>query len=345
MTLEASYENVVISFGCKRHELLELIAELIPRPAELHRRRWRVQLLDNTIADLKSTLTACNNQIDTERAKLDELNSQCARLRGQEEKLTQDLKILQGVTGMKVAYPSDIRSQALDEIYAMSDEFRVKMTDLYFDLTPIRQSLPVDLTIEKDSLVLVSTMEDFIRVEFDSRANEAYLCREALEKTEAAQRLEREVRATELRLEREIAEQEKRILTSGDRIKEAIDGQADEVKREGEKINAEYKKMTEDLEKSVRDLAEQEIKLRRRCDSLEQYNQALKANLRRLAKEVERELEQFEHRLKVIKKTPKTVDVKLVNMSMILGEKSSLIHDAVAEMRREIASVSRTIRA
>jgi len=37
------YEKMVTSFGKKRHELLELITEIVPHAAELHRRRWRVQ--------------------------------------------------------------------------------------------------------------------------------------------------------------------------------------------------------------------------------------------------------------------------------------------------------------
>jgi chromosome segregation ATPase len=187
---------------------------------------------------------------------------------------------------------------------------------------------------------MIATMDDLVRLEFDSRCDEAFLSKEEIDRTEAAQRLEREVKAKEMKLQREIALQAKRLQDSGARMKEAIAAQAEELKREGVRINSEYRKMTEDLERSTQDLAVQEVQLSHRCKSLQTYNQSLKESMRRLTEELERELEEFEHRLEVIRKNPRAVDVQLVNMSMILGQKSALIKNAIGSMRHEIASLT-----
>lgn len=246
MEEELDYERVVRSFNTKRHELLEMINNIVPRPSELHRRRWRVQQLENTISDLKSTVTACNNQLDTESAKLEELNSQTTRLRAQESKLTGDLKILQGVTGMETPFARNAHSPTLESITSMSERFRVNFSNFFFDLPVIHQSLPLDPTLSRDSQILVSTMSDLISVEFDGRATDAALSREAGERAAAAELLEIEVKEKELRLGREIEQQRRRLLESATRMRENMDLQAIDLKREGKRINEEYEQMLED---------------------------------------------------------------------------------------------------
>ena len=119
MSEESAYAHLLSRFDPKRRELLQFISELVPSAVDMHKRRWRVQLLDNAISDVKETLVAMNNQIDTERAQLDELNSQTDRLRAQEAKLLADVKILQGVTGMKANLPQDGTCIELDSINEM----------------------------------------------------------------------------------------------------------------------------------------------------------------------------------------------------------------------------------
>lgn len=337
MSAEYQYEQLVSNFGSKRHELLQLITEIVPHPSELHRRRWRVQQLENSITDLKETITACNNQIDTERAKLDELNSEADRLRSQELKLIADLKILQGVTGMEATMPRDGTSEDLVEISAMSEEFRSRFADFCFDLPPIKQELPLDHSVERDSQILVDTMEDFVRLQFDTRSTDANLSKKATETTEEARKLEREVKEKELKLEREIECQRKRIQASAQRMKETIESQGDELRKQGAKLQEEYTKMMDELKRSTDDLTAQEASLKHRCANLELYNNSNRENLRRRAHEIEEELARLEKRMETIRSNPNTVDKKLVNMSLILRKKSANMDIAIAEMHRELA--------
>jgi chromosome segregation ATPase len=344
MQEEYDYERLVTGFNGKRHELLEMINSIVPRPSELHRRRWRVQQLENTIGDLKATVTACNNQLDTERARLDELNGESSRLRAQEQKLTEDLRILQGVTGMATPFARDARSPALAAIEAMAERFRARFANFFFDLPPIRQSLPLDPTLARDAQVLVATMEDFIRLQFDARAADAGLSREAAERTAAAEALEVEVRAREQRLAREIEQQRRRLTDSAARMRENMDAQAAELKREGARINAEYEQMLEDLRRSTEGLALQEERLRGRCLRLEAQQRSLRAAAARRVAEVARELDAFERRVAMIRAEPRTADRALVNLSLLLADRAGRVEDAVAEMRREIGRLARALR-
>ena len=107
MTLEAHYEQLVRGFETKRRELLNLLTQIVPKPTEMHRRKWRIKQLDNAIADIKTTIAACNLQLDDERANLEQLNTEYDRLLGQARKLTEDVKMLEGVTGMPAVMPFD----------------------------------------------------------------------------------------------------------------------------------------------------------------------------------------------------------------------------------------------
>lgn len=343
MAADFEYERLVVSFGQKRHELLELITEIVPRAAELHRRRWRVQQLENTISDLKMTVTACNNQLDTERAKLDELGTEGTRLRAQEVKLAHDLRILQGVTRLDARFPRDGSNATLDSINSMAESFRANFSTFFFDLPPIGQELPIDPTLSRDSQILVSTLEDFIRIQFDVRSSDAHLSKDVGDKAAIAEQLELEVKEKELHLEREIERQRARIRNSAVRMRQSIDGQAAELRRQGEKINTEYEKMIEDLKKSTADLAFQEEKLNVRCQHLETYQRSSKENLRRKVMEIETELDLFDHRLEVIRAAPHTVDQRLVNMSLILSKKAWLVEDGVRQMRQEIVALLRSL--
>ena len=339
-----NYDALIANFEPKRHELLLLINEMIPRPADLHRRRWRVQLLENSIADLKETLVACNNQIDTERAKLDELNSQTDRLRAQEQKLMTDVKILQGVTGLTAQFPHDGASPELDKIQSMSDQFRTRFADFSFDLPPIKQVLEVDPTLERDAQVLVETMKDFVRVQFESRSSKAALAREASAHRADARKLEQELKEKELRVEREIALQRKRIEGSAERMKESMEEQTENLKKENARIHEELNELVTKQKKSAEDLEVQEKHLRERCERLKMHNDAAKENLARRAEEIEMELERLEKRIEVIRRNPKTVDKQLVNLALILNQKSVSIDHVVAEIRREIAEFTKWVR-
>ena len=337
MDEEWGYDVLVSSFQPKRHELLLLINEMAPRPADLHRRRWRVQQLENSISDLKETLIACNNQTDTERAKLDELNSQTDRLRAQELKLMTDVKILQGVTGLAAKFPSDATSKELDTINSMAEEFRSRFANFYFDLPPIKQVLEVDPTLESDSRILVETMKDFVRVQFDSRSTQAILAREASAHRADAKILEQQVKEKELRVEREIALHRKRIEDSADRVKETMEEQTHHLKKENARIHEELEHLMNTQARSTEDLAAQKKLLKARCERLTLRNQATKENFAKRAQEIEMELERLEKRIQVIRREPKAVDKKLVNMALILNQKTASIDRVVSEIRRDIA--------
>jgi hypothetical protein len=337
------YEQLVEGFKSKRQELLELITQLVPRPTDLHRRRWRLQILENAISDLKTALGACNDQIDKDRVELDEKNDESMRLRAQERKLYQDVKLLEGASGVKAQFPDSIQSEAFQEVETLSQSFRDRFSDFLSSIPPIRQTLPIDVSLERDCQILVSTMEDYAQLLFDARSSDACLSKEAKEKTEVARNLERAVKAKDLQIQREIEVSEKKIRSSAQKMKSTMEQQAKNLKTEERKVQQEYQQTIGKLKHSTKDLKEQQSTLARRVESLENRNLAMRENLRRKAMDIEIEIDRLVRKFAFIRDTPESADHALINTSLLLEEGPSPLDKAVLRLRSDIEEFRRDI--
>ncbi|OHS95636.1 hypothetical protein TRFO_38231 [Tritrichomonas foetus] len=332
------YEQSLISFQKKREGLLELLAKVTPQASELHRRRWRVQKLDNSLFDIKQTVAACNMQLDDERTQLEDLNSETDRLKAMNYKLMEDVKILEGVTGIRSMVSDRIKDPIYDKINEISLNFRDDFSDFYQSLPIIKQELPLDPTIEKTSRVLIDTLHDCVGLTFDTRAENAFLSKEANDKTIKMKEFEKELKAKEMKLQTDVDNQRKRIEESTKRMLMSIDQQGTELRKEAHRIEEEFMKEHIELKKNIDSLASQERNLIFRVNNMKTYNESLKENMKRRVLELEVELDRFHKRINVIRRNPKTVDKKLVNMSLLMSRKSALLDQAIQQMRTEIAS-------
>ena len=99
-----------------------------------------------------------------------------------------------------------------------------------------------------------------------------------------------------------------------------------------------------DKDKKLDDLESEEKILQRRCNSLESFSKSLDESMRRRAMELEFEIDRFENRIRAIKTNPNVVDKKLINMSLVIGEKSQLMTNAIKSMREEISRLNQEVR-
>lgn len=340
MSNDLRYEQSIIAFQKKRHDLLELLAKVMPNTGELHKRQWRSQQLDNALFDIKETVGACNLQLDEEKAQLEDYQSETDRLRAMNTKLKEDVKILEGVTGMKGKIPEDIDDPIYDQIITTSSEFRENFAIFYENLAAIKQEIPIDAILERNSKVLVETLQDCISLTFDSRSESAFLSKEATEKTEEIKMLEKELNLKEIKLQNDLENARKKIEESTERMLQAIEEQGIELRKEGRRIEEEYAAVHNELRKNLESLNAQERDLKYRCKNMRTYNDSLKENMRRRMLELELELDTFEKRIDSIKKNPHLVDQRLINLSLLLSKKSALLDQAIGEMRNEVSSFS-----
>lgn len=334
--MEYNYEQQVTTFETTRREMLDLLTKIVPTPTDLHRRRWRLQQLENSIEDVKTTISACNAQLESERTILDELNGQTDNLKAQEQKLIEDVRLLEGVTGMHAVLPIDNDDPNRRQIKQYTAEFRKNFADFTFDLPPIHQKIEFDPVLEKNSMILVGTLKEYCELHFDSRQTTADLGYQRNEKATKVENLQKDVEETEARFERDREVQKLRINESTQRMKESILEQAKELQKQSAIIRAEYQKMREELVSNISDLESQQKGLTTRCRNLKAYNSSVRENMKRRILELEMELDRFEHRIKLIKRNPRVVDQRLLNMSLILTKKSNLIMTAVEQVRTEI---------
>jgi hypothetical protein len=214
MTLETHYEQLVQEFEPKRRELLAFTIAVVPKPTDRHRRLWRIKLLDNAISDIKTTIAAANLQLDDERATLEELNSEYDRLQGQAHKLTEDVKILEGVSGVPAVMPCDADTDVMKEIRAFSEHFRTAFAEFYFNLPTVKQELPADPTLERDYRILIASLRDLVNLQFEHRATDAVLSKDIEDHTAEAEALRQKIKTEEGRLGKELTLQRQRIEQS-----------------------------------------------------------------------------------------------------------------------------------
>lgn len=338
MTNDVQYEQSIITFQKKRQDLLDLLTKVTPQASELHRRRWRSHQLDNALTDIKETVAACNLQLEEEKSDLEKITSETDRLRATNLKLAEDVKILEGVTGMKAHMPDEIDDEIYKKINEYSTQFRDNFSTFYENLPQIKQELPIDPLIDKNSKILIDTLHDCIEVTFDSRAENAFLTKEATEKTEKMKQLEKELKVKELKLQNDVDNQRKKIEESTRRMVETIEEQGKKLREEARQIEEEYIIEHNELKKNIDSLINQETNLKYRCSSMNAYNKSLKENMKRRILELELELDRFQKRIDMIRRNPNIVDRRLVNMSLLLSKKSDLLDQAIIEMRTEIAS-------
>ena len=332
------YEESLESFQIKRHDLLNLLINVGPPATDIHRRRWRVQKLDNALYDIKETVAAVNLQLDEEKGKLEEMNNESDRLRAVNMKLTEDVKILEGVTGMRAQIADEIDDPNFDQIAIMSSEFRETFADFYNSLPAIKQEIPIDPKISRNSEVLLDTLEECVSTSFDVRAEDASLSKESNEKTNKIRELEKQVRAKELKMKNEIDNQRKKVEESTRRMLKAIEEQGLELRKEAKLIEDQHMKEHDSLVKQVDSLSKQENNLLVITQNLQTYNKSLKESMRRRKLELELDLDRLVKRINTIKMNPNTVDKRLVNMSLLLSRKSALLDQAIHQMRDELAS-------
>jgi chromosome segregation ATPase len=336
MNMEAHYEQLVTEFEAKRRELLSFTTSVVPKPTEMHRRKWRIRMLDNSITDIKTTIGACNLQLDEEKANLEHLNAEYDRLLGQSRKLTEDVKILEGVSGVPAVMPCDADTDVMKEIIALAEHFRAAFAEFYFDLPLVKQELAADPTLDRDSKILVASLRDYITLQFDHRATDASLSKQIDDRTAEAAALKAKIKADQQRIERDLLAQRQRIEQSAARMKESIQEQGRQLLTQGRKLAQELQAAQDELRAKVAELEGKHRRLKMRCEGLASQNKALKGNFKRRAGEIELELDRFEHRIDSIKQNPCVVDQKLVNMALIVSNKSRLLENAVSEMRRQI---------
>ncbi|EAY13115.1 hypothetical protein TVAG_443980 [Trichomonas vaginalis G3] len=344
MTFALHYEQINSSFQTRRTEMLDVMTNAFPSLADVHRRKWRVLQLKNAISDIKETIAACNMQIDKERALLDEYHSENTRLSAQEIKLTEDVKLLEGVTGMEAILPSDGDAQLLTEIKSISDQFRDNSSDFYFELGSINQELKFDESIRKESKMMVSTLQDFIDVTFDTRANDANLSRKIDDLSIHAEELKHKVEDEHARFNRKFKNAKKAAQDEYDQKQDVLIEKLDGLKKEYQEIKKNSKDIQTDLNKQIYVYEARQKALSKRFKNKSSYNDALKENLRRRAMTLEFDLDRLENRLRMIKTYPTTADQSLINYSLVIGDKSILIREAIAHMREEISQLNSMVR-
>ena len=345
MSFPLQYEQINTKFNSRRSELLEMLIDAMPRHADLHRRKWRVQQLENAIYDIKSTIAACNIQIDQERAVLDELAAENTRLNAQQAKLLEDLKLLEGVTGMTAILPSDGDAEILTQIEQYADAFREKSADFYFNIGQIKQELVPDVSIAKEAAMMVSTFHDFVDLQFNTRATEAQMSREIDDLLIHADEMKKKVEDENAAFNRKFKNSKKEAQDEFDAQQDELIKKVDDLRAEYSSIKKQSKSVQEKLNKKIDNLIEREKRLNTRLGSSKSFNEAMKENLRRRAMELEFDLDRFENRLMAIRMNPNAVDQSLINISLVLGEKSKLIHNLICSMRTEISKLNAEIRA
>lgn len=344
MTFALHYEQINTSFQTRRSEMIDAITSAYPNLADLHRRKWRVLQLKNAISDIKETIAACNLQIDKERAQLDEYHAENTRLSAQEIKLIEDVKLLEGVTGMQAQLPSDGDATLLTEIKELSDNFRDNSADFYFELGTINQELKFDDSIRKESKMMVSTLQDFIDVTFDTRANDAKLSRRIDDLSISAEELKRKVEDEHARFNRKFKNAKKAAQDEYDQKQDVLVEKIENLKKEYADIKKNSKEVQDDLNRQIDVFEARQKALSKRFKAQNSFNDALKESLRRRAMSIEFDLDRLENRLRIIKINPSTVDQSLVNARLIIGDKSILIREAVAHMRQEISELNELLR-
>ncbi|KAK8899692.1 hypothetical protein M9Y10_002014 [Tritrichomonas musculus] len=340
---EHYYNQIITAFEATRRDLLSMTSAVVPKATELHRRKWRVKQLDNSIYDLKTTIAACNHQIDDEKDKLEELNSEYDRLQAQARKLAEDAKMLEGVTGIPAAMPKNAENDIMKDIVGFSEHFRVSFAEFYLNLPTIKQELPSDPTLSRDANILVSTLRDYMTLQFDHRSIDADLSKKIDDRTTEVKELDAKITEDENRVEREVAAQRARIEQSANRMKESIQEQGRQLRKQGHKITTELQAAQDELKAKVFELEQKERRLKSRASSLQSQFKSMRENYRRKANDIELELDRLENRIDSIKQNPCLVDRKLVNISLILSKKSRLINKAIGEMRAEIDNFNQWI--
>ena len=333
---EHYYNQLITGFESTRRDLLNMTINVIPKATEMHRRRWRVTQLDNTIVDLKTTIAACNHQIDEEKEKLEDLNSEYDRLQAQARKLAEDAKMLEGVTGIPAAMPKNAENELMKDIEGFAEHFRASFAEFYLNLPNIKQDLPSDPTLNRDANILVSSLRDYMTLTFNHRATDADLSKKIDEKTTEVKELDKKITEDENRVERELAAQRLRIEQSANRMKEAIQEQGRQLRKQGHKITLELQAAQDELKAKVSELEQKQRRLKSRVKSLGSQYKSMRENFKRRANEIDLELDKLEARIDSIKQNPSVVDRKLINIALILSKKSRLINKAIGEMRAEI---------
>jgi len=344
MAFESRYEQIITGFESKRREMLNMLINAVPTASEMHRRSWKVQQLDNAVFDIKTTLAACNSQIDKERAALDKLSGENERLQAQERKLIEDIKLLEGVTGMQAIIPCDAQTGLMGEINEMADDFRKSFAHFYFSMPPIRQEIPPDPSLEKDGHILVSTLRDYITLQFDHRSVEATLSKLIEELTTESENIEKSLTDNMLKTEREIENQRKIIEDEAGKTKTELQAQTKDLRTQGKNITNDLKNIQEDLQNRVRALEGKKRRLSMRCTNLASQNVAVKENFRRRSKEIDTELDRLKNRIEVLKAKPLIADKRLHNIALILNDRSNKIDKAIDEIRAEISKFNKWIR-
>jgi hypothetical protein len=286
---------------------------------------------------MKTTIAAANLQLDEERVTLEELNNEYDRLQGQSRKLMEDVKMLEGVSGVPAVMPCDADTDVMKEILSFSEHFRTAFAEFYFALTPIKQELPTDLTLERDAKILIASLRDYATLQFDHRATDASLSKEIDDKTAEGESLHLKIKAEEGRLTKELTSQRQRIEQSAVRMRDSIQGQGRELLKQGRKIRTELQTAQDEMKQKVDELEGKARRLKLRASGLTSQNHAIRENFKHRSVFLEFELDRLENRIDAIKQQPCLVDKKLVNIKLILSNKSRLINAAIAEMRQQIA--------
>jgi SMC interacting uncharacterized protein involved in chromosome segregation len=225
----------------------------------------------------------------------------------------------------------------MKEILSFSEHFRTAFAEFYFDLTPIKQELPADPTLERDAKILIASLRDYATLQFDHRATDAALSKDIDDKTAEGEALRAKIKAEEGRLAKELTAQRQRIEQSAVRMRDSIQGQGRELLKQGRKIRSELQTAQDEMKQKVAELEGKARRLKLRVSGLASQNRAMKENFKHRSMELEIELDRLENRIDAIKQNPCVVDKKLVNMTLILSKKSRLINAAVAEMRQQIS--------
>ena len=344
MSFPLQYEQINNKFNTKRQELLDMLIDATPRHADLHRRQWRVQQLENSITDIKSTIAACNIQIEQERAVLDELSAENTRLTAQQAKLMEDLKLLEGITGMTAVLPSDGDAEVLTQIDEYANNFREKSADFYFNVGQIKQEIVPDTSIAKESSMMVATFHDFLDLQFNTRATEASMSREIDDLTIKADDMKKKVEDEEAAFNRKFKNSKKQAQDEFDAKQEELINKVDELRHEYAAIQKRSKIIQKKLNEKIDKLIEKERVAQLRYGSAKSFDTSQKENMRRRAMELEFELDRFENRLASIRLNPNVVDQSLINISLVLGEKSKLINKLIRSMRTDISNLNEEIR-
>lgn len=258
------------------------------------------------------------------------------KLLSQKKKLLDDLKLIEGVTGIYTNVFFNSQTGLGGSILELSKTFREKFSNFTLDLPRFNNELHFNASLIKTAGYLSETLIDYTNSQFDHRSNDARESRQYYAKKLEVDILENAITKITLDFEKNMQSQRNKFVT------EARDRKVSALKETG-KLRTNLKQSSFDSQSKKQNISSQISKVedrintsKRRLINLNFQTKSLKESFRNRGKDLEGQLDRFENRIAAIKENPTSVDNSLINVAYVLNKKSKIIDQAIIKMRNEI---------